>query len=272
LGYLGWFQVVAVHTIRSAPRNAVTLPVLPRRGLATLVGLATTLSIAAPASVRASALFAAAEVEPQRFVLVAAPIGTNGEKAQLNIYEQLKPTRPCFEVGQGQPAPVNPLLATFDFTGICNRYIDANGYSVRVGSQDLATSYRLMVSRSGGDMLLLAYPTKAGAGPEMVVARTRGSAPGFLKLELEPGWRLMRRQYGGRNLGHLYVYTDNWPGTAAAVIQPTPAVPPAAQPPAANPSKGKPASPGAAKPGSVPASPRAAQRPLPPPAVPAPRL
>ncbi|AFY28660.1 DUF3747 domain-containing protein [Cyanobium gracile] len=211
--------------------NAVTFPVLPRAGLAALTVLATTLATAVPAPVRASALFAAAEVDQQNFLLVAAPIGTRGDKAQLNIYEQLKPVRPCFEVGAGLPSPVNPLLATFDFTGICNRYIDANGYSVRVGGQDLATSYRLMVTRSGGDMLLLAFPTKAGAGPEMVVARTRGSAAGFLKLHLEPGWRLMRRQFGGRNLGHLYVYADSWPGTAATAAQP--ATMPPAQPAAA---------------------------------------
>lgn len=229
--------------------NVVTLPVLPRAGLAALTVLATTLATAGPAPVRASALFAAAEVDQQNFLMVAAPIGTRGDKAQLNIYEQLKPVRPCFEVGAGLPSPVNPLLATFDFTGICNRYIDANGYSVRVGGQDLATSYRLMVTRSGGDMLLLAFPTKAGAGPEMVVARTRGSAPGFLKLHLEPGWRLMRRQFGGRNLGHLYVYADSWPGTAATAAQPatsTPALP--AQPAAATPAPattGRPATPAA---------------------------
>ncbi len=226
--------------------NAVTLPVLPRAGLAALTVLATSLVTAVPAPVRASALFAAAEVDQQNFLMVAAPIGTRGEKAQLNIYEQLKPVRPCFEVGEGLPSPVNPLLATFDFTGICNRYIDANGYSVRVGGQDLATSYRLMVTRSGGDMLLLAFPTKAGAGPEMVVARTRGSAPGFLKLHLEPGWRLMRRQFGGRNLGHLYVYADSWPGTAATAAQPAPIEP--ARPAQPAPATGTPAQPAAPTP------------------------
>ncbi len=223
--------------------------VLPRGGLATLAAVATALSVTSPVSVRASALFSASEVDQQSFLLVAAPIGSSGKRSQLNIYEQLKPTRPCYEVGQGQPAPVTPLLATFDFTGICSRYIDANGYSVRVGAQDLATSYRLMVTRSDGDMLLLAFPTKAGAGPEMVVARTRGSAPGFLKLELEPGWRLMRRQFGGRNLGHLYLYADSWPGTAAtaarpAAGQPDPALP-EALPPAAE-TEPKNALPGAA--------------------------
>ncbi len=283
---MGWFPVVTVHTIQAALINAVTLPVLPRSGLAALAVLATTLATAAPAPVRASALFAAAEVEQQNFLLVAAPIGSKGEKAQLNIYEQLKPVRPCFEVSEGLPSPVNPLLATFDFTGICNRYIDANGYSVRVGGQDLATSYRLMVTRSGGDMLLLAFPTKAGAGPEMVVARTRGSAPGFLKLHLEPSWRLMRRQFGGRNLGHLYVYADSWPGTAATAAQPAPINPaqpvqPAAAAPTATPAPattGKPAAagrrvtPSTARPTAVdPAgesAPAAAQQPEAPPAVP----
>ena len=34
------------------------------------------------------------------------------------------------------------------------------------------------------------------------------SGTGFIQLVLEPGWRLMRRQYGKRTLGHLYVYRD----------------------------------------------------------------
>ncbi|KEF41504.1 MAG: hypothetical protein ER33_10890 [Cyanobium sp. CACIAM 14] len=260
-------------------------PVLPRGGLAALLGLATAFSLPIPA--RAQALFAAAEVDQQRFLLVAAPIGTSGEKAQLNIYEQLKPVRPCFAVGQGQPAPVDPLLATFDFTGICNRYIDANGYSVRVGGQDLATTYRLMVTRNGGDMLLLAFPTRAKAGPEMVVARTRGIAPGFLKLELEPGWRLMRRQFGGRNLGHLYVYTESWPGTAATaarsgpdlpVTPVTPVQPAASTPAPAIPMKGGPSSssssvsPPPIRQEAGKGASSAAQRPLPPPVLPATKL
>ncbi len=278
---MGWFPVVTVHTIQAASINAVNLPVLPRAGLAALTVLATTLATAAPAPVRASALFAAAEVDQQNFLMVAAPIGSKGEKAQLNIYEQLKPVRPCFEVSEGLPSPVNPLLATFDFTGICNRYIDANGYSVRVGGQDLATSYRLMVTRSGGDMLLLAFPTKAGAGPEMVVARTRGSAPGFLKLHPEPGWRLMRRQFGGRNLGHLYVYADSWPGTAATAAQPAPINPalpaqPAAAPTATPAAAGRRVTPSTAPPTAVdPAgesAPAAAQQPVAPPAIPATKL
>jgi hypothetical protein len=164
----------------------------------------------------AQALFGAGEVDASRFLLVAAPIGSTGERYQLNIYEQLRSTRPCFAVGEGKPAAVNPLLSTFDFTGICGRFIDANGYSLRIGGSDLATSYRLSVVREGQDILLVARPTKSTSMGEMVVARTGGLGSGFMKLELEPGWRLMRRQFGGRSLGHVYVYSDSLPGSTAA--------------------------------------------------------
>jgi len=170
------------------------------------------------------ALFGASEVEQQRFVLVAAPIGSSGNRYQLNIYEQINDRRPCFSTASSLPSPVNPLLATFDFTGICGRYIDANGYSLRVGGTDLATSYRLMVRSEPSGTVLIALPTKAGAGPEMVVARSGGLISGFHKLEPEQGWRLMRRTYAGRRLGHLYVYNDSWPlpatGTGSAAAQP----------------------------------------------------
>ena len=171
----------------------------------------------APAGVQAAgggALFQALPLEQVRFILVAAPIG-DGRKAQLNIYEQVRNTRPCFAESGQNPTAVNPLLATFDFTGICGRYIDANGYSVRVGDADLATSYRLSVLRTNDDTVLLALPTRAGAGPEMVVARTQGAGSGFLKLLFEPGWELKRRAFGGRALGHVYVYRATWPDAAA---------------------------------------------------------
>ena len=165
--------------------------------------------------VGARALFAAADVDADRFVLVSAPIGS-GQRSQLNIYEQIRDQKPCFAVGEGRPAAVNPLLSTFNFSGICGRYIDANGYSVRIGGRDLGTVYRLMVSRSGTDNLLLAVPTRSGAGPEMVVARTHGPGSGFLKFHLEPGWSLKRRQFRDRLLGHIYIYNDNWPGATAS--------------------------------------------------------
>jgi hypothetical protein len=108
---------------------------------------------------------------------------------------------------------VDPLLASFDFTGICNRYIDGNGYSLRIGGDDLGTRYRLSVVKTGSDIELLAVPTRDPSRPTMVVARSGGPGNGFLKLNLESGWKLMRRQYGKRTLGHLYVYRDGLPGS-----------------------------------------------------------
>ena len=85
---------------------------------------ATTALVSQPAQ---AGLFDAKEVESAQFILVAAPIPSGG--AQLNIYEQKKDTRPCFSREGDDPTTVKPLLATFDFTGICGRYMDSNGYS-----------------------------------------------------------------------------------------------------------------------------------------------
>ncbi len=161
------------------------------------------------------ALFGARDVAQERFVLVAAPIG-DGSRAQLNIYEQVTNRRPCFAVSGANPARVDPLLGTFDFTGICTRYIDANGYSLRVGDNDLATVYRISVVRSGNDNILLATPHRGKTGPEMILARTNGQAAGFLQFTPEQGWRLKRRHFGTRALGHVYIYRDNWPGETMA--------------------------------------------------------
>jgi len=176
----------------------------------------------------AQALFQAVDVDQSKFVIVSAPIG-DGSRAQLNIYEQRSGARPCFSVQGSAPTEVNPLLSSFDFTGTCNRFIDGNGYSVRVGNSDLGTVYRLSVVKQANDTLLMALPTKPGAGPEMVVARSGGAGSSFLLLVPEPGWKLMRRQFGGRVLGHVYLYRDTWPEAAPGGAPTAPApVPPAA--------------------------------------------
>ena len=175
--------------------------------------LATGLPQAATAQ---GSVFTAADVDESQFVMVSAPIG-KGESSQLNIYEQRTSARPCFAVSGAAPAVVDPLLASFDFTGICNRYIDGNGYSLRIGGDDLGTRYRLSVVKTGSDIELLAVPTRDPSRPTLVVARSGGPGNGFIKLNLEPDWKLMRRQYGKRTLGHLYVYRDGMPGSPSAL-------------------------------------------------------
>lgn len=203
------------QTLRSLLRHAGSAWLAPA-----LVGSALT----APQAL-ASAAFQAVEVNQEAFVIVAAPVGTSGEKAQLQIYEQLKANqRPCFQVNGTNPGKVAPLLGTFDFTGICSRYVDSLGYSPRVGSQDLGTSYRLTVRKLGDDTILVAAPSgRSAAGkPELLVARTYGAGGPveYLAFKLEPGWRLMRRAFGGKRLGHIYVYRETWPGDTAAATDP----------------------------------------------------
>lgn len=203
-----------------------------RHPLATLL-LGASASLAVTPSL-AQGFFDAGPLVQERFVLVAAPIGTS-DRYQLNIYEQINDKRPCFAFASGLPAAVNPLLATFDFTGICNRYIDANGYSLRIGGTDLASQYRLIVRKDMGGTLLIAAPVKEGVGPEMLIARSGGLISGFHRLQFEPGWMLMRRQFQGRRLGHVYLYREVIPGVegqSAASTTPVPAVP---APAAANP-------------------------------------
>jgi hypothetical protein len=207
--------VSVIHSVRNLAARLSLVGALPLAGALALLGHQ-------PAV--AQSLFGAIDVDQSKFVIVSAPIG-DGSRAQLNIYEQRTEARPCYAVEGSKPAVVNPLLSTFDFTGICNRFIDGNGYSLRIGNGDLGTVYRLSVLKEAGDTLLMALPTKPGAGPEMVVARSGGSGNGFLLLVPEPGWKLMRRQFGGRTLGHVYVYRDSWPAEAAA--SPTPPAPPA---------------------------------------------
>ena len=171
--------------------------------------LAATLSGASLSVVPAAraALFQARDVKGESFILVAAPIG-DGSSAQLNIYEQVRDRRPCFSREGTAPTVVKPLLVTFDFTGICSRYIDSNGYSVRVGTTDYGPAMRLSVVREVNDTQLVA---RSPEGLSAVIARSGGSAPGFVELKLEPGWRIMRRHFGPRALGHVYLYRDSWP-------------------------------------------------------------
>ena len=62
------------------------------------------------------------------------------------------------------------------------------------------------------------------------VDRAVGNRAGrrFLLLVPEPGWKLMRRTFGGRALGHVYVYRETLPASpvAAPAAPQAPAVAP----------------------------------------------
>ena len=150
----------------------------------------------------ARALFDSAAVPEKHFAVLAQPIGRAQWK--LLVLEQIKVQPRCWRARQD--GLVEPSLNRFNFSGICKRYLDSNGYSLRSGGQDLGTRFRFRLKRSGTSLKLEALDPQQRA-PLLV-----GQAPlpagrdpnGFVALRLEPGWALERRVYQGRPLNHLY--------------------------------------------------------------------
>jgi Protein of unknown function (DUF3747) len=199
--------------------------------LATLA-LGAVSSIVPPAE--AATLFSQREVNPSSFIAVASPYA-RGTAHQLLIIEQLSSARQCWSENPGSPTIVNPLLLNFDFSGICGRSIDGNGYSIRMGGQDLGLRYGLRVQKRGNDLMLVGVPFDRKS-PELLIAHTNGITADSAKFSFYPGWRLTKRAYNGQTLGHVYLTNDQPVSTvvAAAPTPPklpvTPVRPPATRP------------------------------------------
>lgn len=149
----------------------------------------------------AESLFSSGSVDANRFAVLARPVG--GDDWTLVVLEQLRP-RPLCWTPQADGL-VDPTLNRFDFTGICGRFIDSNGYSLRVADTDLSHAFRLRIDQQGRQLLLLA--SSPGQPTELIVGR--GTVPRrdrdlFVALQLEPGWELRRRVFGDRSLNHMY--------------------------------------------------------------------
>jgi hypothetical protein len=161
--------------------------------------LALSAAIAAPAW--AASVFTSQPLDQSRFAVLAQPVGKSDWK--LLVLEQIKPEPLCWE--KRSDGLIDPALNRFDFSGICSRYIDSNGYSLRVGDEDLASRYRLRLEQQGNAVTLLAMtpsqPTELLVGRGTLSQRDREA---FVAIELEPGWSLERRAYGRQTLSHVY--------------------------------------------------------------------
>ena len=149
--------------------------------------------------------FGQKEVEQQRFVAMAVP-RTYGYS--LIIVEQISNSTPCWSESGSNPIEIDPLLLNFDFTGICGRATDSNGYSVRMGGEDLALSHSLSVRGVGNEILLVATSRENPYQEPIVIGRSNGMSNGFVKLVLQPGWRFTKRTYQDKTLGHIYFTHD----------------------------------------------------------------
>ena len=167
---------------------------LPWAGLALL-------SAGLVGSQAAAGVFQSQPLEQERLAVLGQPVGNQGWK--LLVLEQLKPAPKCWE--ERRDGLIDPALNRFNFSGICSRYLDSNGYSLRVGDDDVSPRYRLRLESQGNTLVLLAmsgsHPTELVVGRGAIPLRDRS---GFVALKLEPGWQLERRMYGQRSLSHVY--------------------------------------------------------------------
>lgn len=191
------------------------------RRLTTLTALtATALVGSAIASTSALAQnYGQQPIASDRAVAIAEPVA-NGRFYRLLVLEQLTDERACFAEQAGSPTVIEPLLLNFDFSGICGRRSDSNGYSVRIGNEDLSRRYRLQITRRGDSLVLIALPGALPGQdsdlPELEIGRSNGVANDFVKLTLDPGWQISRRTLNGSAQGHVYLSNDQSLATVIA--------------------------------------------------------
>lgn len=149
----------------------------------------------------ARSLFDSKALSQERFAVLGRPVGRDNWK--LLVLEQIKQRPRCWT-----PRPdglIDPTLNTFNFAGICSRYLDSNGFSLRSGGQDLANRFRLRLVSSGRTLRLEAMDPDQAAPLQLGQAEIpRRDRNGFVRIHLDPGWQLERRVYKGRTLNHLY--------------------------------------------------------------------
>ena len=165
------------------------------------------------------------ELDVNGVTVVASPY-QGGAMHQLLIVEQLTNARACWSEQKNQTVAnqtitlINPLLADFDFSGICGRATDSNGFSVRMGGRDFDWRYTMQVVEQNGDLRLMARSTvKNQSIPDLLIGRVGGVTPGFAKINLEPGWRVTRRVAQGKLTGHFYLTSDRTLEQVIAAMQ-----------------------------------------------------
>jgi N-acetylmuramoyl-L-alanine amidase len=150
--------------------------------------------------------FSQTEVNQSKVVAVAIP--RKSGSYTLLVLEQLSNKKSCWRESGSSPARIDPLLLNFNFTGICGRSTDSNGYSIRMRGKDAALDYRLSFQKRKDDLILMGIPYRSESGKLVEVGRTHGLKSGFLKIILNPGWRFTKRVYNGKKLGHIYFSRD----------------------------------------------------------------
>ena len=159
------------------------------------------LALLVPNTLAARGLFESKPLAQERFAVLAQPVGQTGWK--LLVLEQIKRKPLCWT--PRADGLVEPTLNNFDFAGICSRYLDSNGYSLRTAGEDTQKFVRLRLRQGRNGLELQALdPNRSTAVVVAKARQARRNKDAFVKLKLEPGWKLERRAYQGRTLSHVY--------------------------------------------------------------------
>ena len=98
----------------------------------------------------AKSLFESKPLPQDQFIVLGRPVGDS--QWTLLVLEQIEPEPRCWM--QRTDGLIDPSLNRFNFTGICGRYIDSNGYSLRSGGENLGSRVRLRLRQQGRDLRL----------------------------------------------------------------------------------------------------------------------
>lgn len=160
------------------------------------------------------------QLDQNQVVAVAVP---GGRFYNLVVVEQVAGKKSCWQESGSQPTVIDPLWTTFDFTGICGRAADSNGYSIRLDGQDTSQDYGIDLVERNGEIQLVAV-SRADRS-RTVVGKTFGKVDGqFLKIFLNPGWKFSKKTFDGKTLGHFFFSGDT---AAIAAAGDNPPAPPA---------------------------------------------
>ncbi|HEY9888856.1 MAG TPA: DUF3747 domain-containing protein, partial [Candidatus Obscuribacterales bacterium] len=167
------------------------------------VAAAATIGVLGSAIAAITAEFNNLELEQSSYLSVAIP-GGRFVPYQLWLIRPRQAGATCFAVTGTNPGVVEPLWR--QNTSGCATASDSNGFSIRVGGEDLGSAYSLVVKESEGELVLLGQPLR---GRSFVIGRTGGISPnGYTEIKLAPGWRLTQRSFEGSALGHYYYTND----------------------------------------------------------------
>jgi N-acetylmuramoyl-L-alanine amidase len=180
--------------------------------LATIASLTLTQLLPATPATQAST-FTETDFDQTQVIAITNPYGD--DKYNLLVVEQIPGKKKCWAEKGSNPIMVEPLLLNFDFTGICRRATDSNGYSMRLDGKDYGLDYLLRLVPRGNELLLVATHRVDSKQQEVVIGRTNGLVRGFMKIELVPGWKFSKRTFGKKVLGHYY-----FSGSASAIKAP----------------------------------------------------